>query len=405
MRDNFARIYNYINNLPVVSTHEHHLKDDDQIGLDLKGIFEHSYVAWQMIPVGNSYEEHRRFLESARYNSYFVWLEKSLSIIYGFNERITADNWDEISDLIKTKHSDINEHIRILKEECRYIKGITDIYWSPGSYLGHEDIFSPVIRIDAFLLHFHPSQRFEDVVVPWDFIPGLKGLKFDEYIEAVLSFLRKKVESGAVGFKLAAAYDRPIKFNDVSFDKAAKIFMRDPSSVSEDEWLSYGDYIIGRVCELAEELNVPIQVHTGLAKLPGSNPMNFENTIERFPNVRFILFHGGYPWIHEVAALAHNFKNVYVDVVWLPIISTTAAVEALGEYIEVVPSIEKIMWGSDSWTSEEAFGALLAYQHVLAKVLADKIDSGYINFEDAKYIAERLMYKNALKTFFGKKSF
>jgi len=69
--------------------------------------------------------------------------------------------------------------------------------------------------------------------------------------------------------------------------------------------------------------------------------------------------------------------------------------------LETVPSIDKIMWGSDSWTSEEVLGALLAFRYVVSMVLAKKINTGYINFGDAKYIAEGLMYKNALQVFFN----
>jgi len=42
---------------------------------------------------------------------------------------------------------------------------------------------------------------------------------------------------------------------------------------------------------------------------------------------------------------------------------------------------------------------LLAYEHVVATVLAEKIDDGYISFEEAKVLAEKLMYKNALQTY------
>ena len=76
-----------------------------------------------------------------------------------------------------------------------------------------------------------------------------------------------------------------------------------------------------------------------------------------------------------------------------------AAVEALHEYIEIAQSIDRISWGSDTWTSEEAYGALLAYEHVVASVLAEKVTAGYINFRDAETIAEKLMYKNALETY------
>ena len=50
-----------------------------------------------------------------------------------------------------------------------------------------------------------------------------------------------------------------------------------------------------------------------------------------------------------------------------------ASIAALHQYIEVAPSTDLIAWGSDTWTSEEATGALLAWQHVVATVLAEKV--------------------------------
>ena len=85
--------------------------------------------------------------------------------------------------------------------------------------------------------------------------------------------------------------------------------------------------------------------------------------------------------------------------VWLPLISTSVAKSALHEYIEIVPSNERIAWGSDSWTSEEALGALLAYQYVVASVLADKVNDYYLDMDDALQLAEKLMYRNASRIY------
>jgi hypothetical protein len=63
--------------------------------------------------------------------------------------------------------------------------------------------------------------------------------------------------------------------------------------------------------------------------------------------------------------------------------------------MEVMPSADRIAWGSDSWTSEEALGALLAFEHVLARVLAEKVQNGYLHLEDAENFAEKLLYRNA----------
>ena len=85
--------------------------------------------------------------------------------------------------------------------------------------------------------------------------------------------------------------------------------------------------------------------------------------------------------------------------VWAPIISTSAAIAALHEFIEVVRSSDRIAWGSDTWTSEEAIGALLAWQHVVATVLSQKVESGYFDMAEAERLAHKLMYRNAARLY------
>jgi len=393
-RDFYGILYDFIEQLPVVSTHEHHLEDKDQSRLTLEKLFEHSYVAWLEVPVGETEEEHERFLQKVRYNSYFVWLEKALEKIYRFKGGITAKNWKETSEKIRNSHKADRFHLQVLETYCRYRVGLSDIYWNTGSDLGHPELFKPVVRSDMFVTCFHPACRDHDDQSPWKFF-SIDGLTFREYVDYLEAFHRERVKHGAVAFKLATAYERPIEIYRGSFESAARVYMRDPSEVGDVDMRAYGDFIINRICELAAELNVPYQVHTGLGELSGSNPLALEGLIKRHPDTRFVLFHGGYPWIHETGALAHNHSNVLVDLVWLPLISTNAAKTALHEYIEVVPSCDKLAWGSDSWTSEEAYGALLAFQHVVASVLAEKVAEGYISIEDAKNFAEMLLFRNA----------
>jgi len=116
--------------------------------------------------------------------------------------------------------------------------------------------------------------------------------------------------------------------------------------------------------------------------------------IEKNPDTKFVLFHGSFPWLEDVLALAHNFPNVYPDICWLPLISTSAAIRMVDELIEV-GTTEKVCWGCDTWTSEESLGALLAARHVLSSSLAAKVKNGYLTMEDAKKIASRILYYNA----------
>ena len=58
-------------------------------------------------------------------------------------------------------------------------------------------------------------------------------------------------------------------------------------------------------------------------------------------------------------------------------------------------------WGCDTWMSEDAYGALLAMEHALAKALAIMIEDGAFDFDYAVYIAERILRQNALELFFA----
>src|SRR2546422_6432889 len=52
------------------------------------------------------------------------------------------------------------------------------------------------------------------------------------------------------------------------------------------------------------------------------SPMLLVDLIEANPKTKFILFHGGYPWIGETGAIAMKYPNhVWIDSCWLPTIS------------------------------------------------------------------------------------
>ena len=81
-----------------------------------------------------------------------------------------------------------------------------------------------------------------------------------------------------------------------------------------------------QIIRQAIEYRRPIQIHTGLQEGTGnvvtnSRPTHLINLFIRYPDARFDLFHAGYPYHHELAALAKNFANVYADLCWVPIIS------------------------------------------------------------------------------------
>jgi hypothetical protein len=417
----YIDLYQLMESLPVVSTHEHHLPDPLHQTLNLDRVLENTYLAAYArphVPIedkplyldpnapmrrspkkyafpGQDARERQEFLNRHRHNSYFTWLEKGLNRIYGFGEKLTPENWDLLSTQISQMHLDPGAHLNILNEFGGYQRAVQDSYWDYGSDLGHPELFSPTLHTDMFITSFHPGVTDHGGNSPFNCYPEAPTRNFDDYLDFVRALFLRWREAGAVTLKSAAAYDRSLDYEEVDRAAAARVFSCPPEEASQSDRKVFGDFMFHWFCQLGLELDTPFQVHTGLARLQGSRPGLLEPVIARYPQLHFVLFHAGYPWYDEVSGLLHNYSNVSVDMVWVPIISTTGAILALHEFIEVAPSSDLIAWGSDTWTSEEAIGALLAWRHVAARVLAEKVDDGYWDMAEAEAMAHKLMYRNA----------
>ncbi len=386
------RLYEHIDQHPIINTHSHHMNTIGDGRLNLELLLRNSYVAWCVCPFDETCLSRERYLEKVRYNSYFVWLQKSLRHIYKMNEPLTADNWDEVSGRISEAHRDKERRIAMQKSLCRYEKVVLDAYWDPGSNNGYPELFTPSFRVNMFFFGYSLSAKDHsgsNALVIFD-----KRIDdIDEYVAFMRDAILEKKQQGCVALKCATAYDRGLDFEETTRDRAQKAFGRGGYEVTEADIKAFQDYIFFQAAKIAAEADLPFQCHTGLGKLERSNAMWLKEAISKNPDTKFVLFHCGYPWLDDINGLLHCYPNVYPDLCWLPIISTSAAHRMLNEMIEVGTS-DKLCWGCDTWTSEESYGALLAVRDVLAGVLSSKVNEGYMSLNDALIIIDNILYNN-----------
>ena len=127
--------------------------------------------------------------------------------------------------------------------------------------------------------------------------------------------------------------------------------------------------------------------------------MLLADLIEANPRTKFILFHGGYPWIGETGALVARYgAHVWIDSCWLPTISYTMAKRAYHEWLEVMPS-NRIMWGADALNAETIYAYTEVTRRCLAEVLAEKVERGDLIEEHALRIGRQILRDNALELF------
>ncbi len=388
--------------LPLFSSHEHYFDLSGENSIDVNTLIGNSYLdeEWTFLSPGNDRASRAAFLDTLRSKSYLHWFRESLRSLYGMHEELSVENWDEYDRRIQEMRGEKGFLRNVYEHNCLYEGVVQDTYWNPGECPRQFDFFHATFRINSFLYSY--SRDSEDhngnnARRLYDFDTD----DIDEYVHVMESVIEEKIDQGCTAIKSALAYDRPITFGEIDKSKAGRV-LRMKSRPGEEEIMLFGDYIFHQICRIAQERDIPFQVHTGLGLLWGSDPMNFEPVVRAYPGIRFVLFHGGYPWYHAIGGLLHNYPNVYADLVWLPLISPTAATNALHEWLEVSNSIFRIEWGSDCKTPEESYGASRAFRHVLVTVLEQKIDAGYFNVGTALDIARLIGSENARNMYLGK---
>jgi uncharacterized protein len=415
----------YIDSRPKVSTHCHQLPEGQLHPFNLDALLRNSYVNWGGIDWGNSDQAHELFLEKVRFNSFFVWLQKSMQQIYGESSPLTASNWQGWSERILSAHQNPLHSREILTGRCGYRRMLLDAYWEPGSDNGNPELFAPAYRVNAFFFGYSSSAADHDGNNPYRLSPHTFISALDEYLGWVRESLLSHKAGGCVALKIPLAYDRGLDFDPVSDEAARQAFTRltagstgQPKQASwdggaqalvsnapgntaslQDGWAdpldvkTFQDYLFFQICGMAADLDLPVQIHTGTGQGRRTNAAYLQPAIQNFPATRFVLLHCSYPWIQDIAWLVSKYPNVFPDLSWLPLLSTCPASAMLHELIERA-SLDRIFWGCDTWTAEESFGALLAFRHVLASTLAEKIRTGYFTREDALLIIDAILLKN-----------
>ena len=121
---------------------------------------------------------------------------------------------------------------------------------------------------------------------------------------------------------------------------------------------------------LAEELDIPVGIHTG-SSFPGTpyqgyprfrlslgNPLLLEDLLVRHPKLRVFIAHGGEPWRRETIALMRMYEQVYMDVgaIWLGAMGNRAAMD---DWVREMLSHDlgkRIMFGTDQMIWPDAIG-------------------------------------------------
>jgi hypothetical protein len=421
----YQKTLNFIDGVKVINTHEHQHRPEEY-GLDTLNFYHllhGSYLIQDILVAGGQrldmypldtigleagWDKYGTYLNYTRNTSYYGHFVKGFQKLYDFNDIFfTENNISALSPKIIKNYSNYSSWFDTAFKKAGFELMFLDQYWNSFNVNIDTNYYALVFHVNQLVLqanHEPSSGKNLNSIYKKAEEDNFIIKTFDDYLAYCDYLFKRNVENNAVAVKSSLAYTGTLTYKEVSYETARAIFIKSPSSITEEENIAMRSYMFHWIIKKAISYNLPIQIHTGYLAgdggnyLKNSNPLKLNNLFTKYRNAKFILFHGGYPWTSEFIAMGKMFPNVYLDLVWLPQISREKAVLALDEMLDCIP-YNKIFWGGDCAFIEEATGSLEFGKSVVAETLSKRIKRGLLSEDVAYDIIRRIFRENAVEVF------
>jgi predicted TIM-barrel fold metal-dependent hydrolase len=420
MRESYQAILDYIVGLEIVDTHEHltgleanrnretdvlqeyltHYFNSDlrSAGLSaaaLRQVMDHTQpllARWEIV---------EPYWEMARHTGYGRSLDLTVQALYGL-DGIRRDTLLALNEAFLQTLATPGHYRRVLKDASRIAISLLD---AEGPY--DPAFFRPVVRLDRFIW---PRNLQTVLWVEEEY--GARIHSLDDWLAACEATLLRAREQGAVAIKNSDAYVRSLRFEPTPLREAERGIEAMRAVRHMPDWeekpinvdVAFQDAMFHYILGLAEKHAMPVQIHTGIQEgsgnlLTNSDPQLLNPVFVQYPGINFDIFHIGYPYQHTLSALAKMFPNVYIDMCWAHIISPTASVNALAEWIDSVPVNKISAFGGDYGFVDAVYGHQWLARRNVAQALARKVEEGVFDVARACEIARLLFIENPARLF------
>lgn len=417
------RIAKSVNAIRLIDTHEHIMSEKEALAsaADFSCLFT-NYQASDLISSGVLSDKIYTVLKGKDVGIEEKWLaikdgwSDMRATAYGRSILIAAKDLYGIDDLNEQTYKELSKRISEAHQ--------------PGYY---ETILKEKSKIDACLIMEYNTTNPRDVEKEGNcnfkrFFVYDKYISFFGYnkMKTRLSFYGKEftslaglealidsvfdqdVKKGIQGAKFGVAYYRTLKFDDVSRENAHAVFEKMKANPDQlfpfDEAKPLQDFLFFKLLSLCEKYKQPVQIHTGLQtgsgnEITNADPTGLTKAFFKFPALKFCILHASYPFGGEMATLAKNFPNVYIDMAWSALISPAYTRRYLQEFIETVPTNKIMAYGGDSQTVEGAYGASVLARETVSMTLIQMVKEGYLTENEALEIAKKILRDNAISIY------
>jgi predicted TIM-barrel fold metal-dependent hydrolase len=304
------------------------------------------------------------------------------------DDDVTDDNWAALNERIKAYTARPDWFDSIHRKRCNLITQVRIVPWY-GEW--EPEYFTAVLQMGLALRLCEAPVRDGLAAATGSDLGDLASAK-----RAVADYLAGYVRRGAIGIKLSHAYWRSLAHEQVPEARAAAIYARAVAgeALPLADVVAFEDHIVWYLADLVAEMGLIFQIHTGMQgnwdHIPDSDPLGLLELIRAHRNVKFDLFHAGYPYARELGVVGKHYPNVWLNACWIYLI-TMAGSRLLSEWIDLVPAERLLGFGSDVFLPEFVYGHLVMARSCLADVLAEKVERDFLSKSAALDLARWML--------------
>lgn len=232
----------------------------------------------------------------------------------------------------------------------------------------------------------------------------------DGYLrEVVTPTLERQRAGGAVAEKFELAYLRPLDIGATTRPEAEAVYQRWAGGGLPDAPAYKGlqDFLFRYIAQECGRLDMAVHLH-GMAGggryfgIAGVNPLLLEPLLNdsRLKGTRFVLLHGGWPFVREAGALLQK-PNFYLDISQQTILFPARTLAGtVREWLELYP--EKVLFATDGYPFTPALGweestwlAARNGREALGLALTGMLRDGELSPSRAAELARQVLRGNA----------
>ena len=340
----------------------------------------------------------KEVLDKARNVSYWRHNVVAYRMLFGLRaQEVTDRNWRALNERIQRKTAQADWYRHVTEDVCRLRTQVRNVPWFED---WEPQFFTATLRMES-ALQLHDAHTREGLEANRNTsITNLRSLK-----AALASLTEDYVARGARGIKLAHAYARTLHSEPVAEAVAGRILAKAlrGGALLPDEVKRLQDHIIFFLADLAADMGLVFQIHTGVqgnwGHIPDSDPLGLLELVRSHRSVRFDLFHAGYPYCRELGMMGKHYPNVWLNMCWMYVVTMEGSRRALAEWIDLVPGHRLLGFGSDVPFPELIYSHLVMARSCLADVLSEKVARDFLSESCALDLVPMMLHDNAVELY------